>query len=100
AGLKPNIAVTLSHVGLIAAYASAGLGLTFVPSLAVRAEVNAGHVKCAAIDDVLFGQTRFVLCRHKTRPPTLPARAFIAALRLHFARQTAARPKTTRQRRK
>lgn len=83
-GLKPLVDVTLSQVSLLAAYAREGLGITILPRLAVREDIHAGRLKAAMIDDPLFRQTRFVLCRHKARTPTLPAQAFLAALRAQF----------------
>ncbi|MBS0580460.1 MAG: LysR family transcriptional regulator [Proteobacteria bacterium] len=100
-GLKPHIDVRLSHVGVTTAYVREGLGLTVLPSLAVRADARAGRVRTVAIDDPLFRATRFVLCHPKAREPTLPARAFMAALRLQFAQHAAGavRPRVARGRR-
>jgi DNA-binding transcriptional LysR family regulator len=91
-GLKPLVDITLSHVGFITAYAREGLGLTIVPQLLVLEEIRSGRLHAATIDDPLFQQTRFVLCRHKSRPPTLPAQAFLGALRDQFERFRSAKP--------
>jgi DNA-binding transcriptional LysR family regulator len=99
-GLKPLVDITLSHVGLISTYAREGLGLTIVPRLAVMQDIKAGRVRAALIDDPSFQRTRFVLCRHKARPPTLPAQAFLATLRTQFARFSSAKPLGDFKRRK
>ncbi len=85
-GLKPLVDSTHSHPGLVATYVRQGLGLTIFPRLFLLDDIKAGRLHAAVIDDPLFQRTRFVLCRHKTRPPTLPAQAFMATLRTHFAR--------------
>ena len=99
-GLKPLVDMTLSTVGLVATYAREGLGLTFIPYLAVREDARAGRVKVAAIDNPMFQRTRFVLCRHKSRPPTLPAQAFLAALRVQITRLNTAKQVSASRRRK
>lgn len=91
-GLKPLIDLTMSHVGLIATYAREGLGITILPRLIAENDIDAGTLKTVVIDDPLFKRTRFVLCRHKTRPPTLPAQAFLDALRDQFVRLSKAAP--------
>ena len=76
--------VTFNGIGFgIACVRSTEL-LALVPSLVANAEVEAGVLKSAHIDYPTLNGTRFVLCRHRTRPPSRPAEAFFKVLRNHF----------------
>jgi DNA-binding transcriptional LysR family regulator len=79
-GLKLQSVLTVNVVAMAAAFARSKQAISFAPSLVVNAEVKAGLLKTALIDYPTLMATRFVLCRHKSRPPTLPAQAFLIAL--------------------
>jgi DNA-binding transcriptional LysR family regulator len=84
-GLSLQIVLTINQIGLAAALARSKQAMTFAPSHVVRADVEAGLLKTTLIDNPTLMGTRFVLCRHKSRPPTLPAQAFLIALRRQFS---------------
>lgn len=84
-GLTLQTMLTVNQIGLAVALARSRQAMTFAPSHIVRADVKAGALKTALIDYPTLQATRFVLCRHKTRPPTLPAQAFLVALRRQFS---------------
>jgi DNA-binding transcriptional LysR family regulator len=84
-GLKLESVLTINAVGLIAEFALTKKAITFAPSLIVHADVKAGLLKTTLIDYPTLLGTRFVLCRHKSRPPTLPAQAFLIALQRQLA---------------
>jgi len=77
--------LTVNQIGLAVAFARAGQAMTFAPRHIVGSDVETGVLKTVLIDSPALLATRFVLCRHKTRPPTLPAEAFLVALRRQFA---------------
>jgi DNA-binding transcriptional LysR family regulator len=82
--LKLQTILTVNQIGLAAAFARSKRAMTFAPSQAVRADVDAGLLKTVLINYPTLLATRFVLCRHKSRPPTLPAQAFMIALQRQF----------------
>ena len=84
-GLKLQSILTINQLGLAAAFARTKQAISFAPSLIVHADVTAGLLKTVLIDYPTLLATRFVLCRHKSRPPTLPAQAFLIALQRQFA---------------
>jgi DNA-binding transcriptional LysR family regulator len=84
-GLVLKSVLTINLVGLAAAFARAKQAISFAPSLAVHADVKVGLLKTVLIDSPTLLTTRFVLCRHKSRPPTLPAQAFLIALQRELA---------------
>jgi DNA-binding transcriptional LysR family regulator len=84
-GLKLQSVLTINAVGLATAFARTKQAISFAPSLVVHADVKAGLLKTALIDYPTLLATRFVLCRHKSRPPTLPAQAFLIALQRQMA---------------
>lgn len=84
-GLKPQTILTVNQIGPAAAFARSNRALTIAPSQVVRTDVDAGLLKTALIDYPTLLATRFVLCSHKSRPPTLPAQAFLIALKRQFA---------------
>ncbi len=84
-GLKLMSVLTVNMVGLATTFARTKLAISFAPSLVVRADVKAGLLKTVLIDSPTLLATRFVLCRHKSRPPTLPAQAFLIALQRELA---------------
>jgi DNA-binding transcriptional LysR family regulator len=84
-GLKLQSVLTINLAALAAAFARTKQAISFAPSLIVRADVKAGLLKTALIDYPTLLATRFVLCRHKSRPPTLPAQAFLIALQREMA---------------
>jgi DNA-binding transcriptional LysR family regulator len=84
-GLALQTVITVNHIGLAAAFARSGQAMTFAPSLLVRADIKAGLLRAVPIDYPTLAATRFVLCRHKSRPPTLPAQAFLIAMRRQFS---------------
>jgi DNA-binding transcriptional LysR family regulator len=84
-GLKLQSVLTINAVGLVAAFARTKQAISFAPSLVVHADVKAGLLKTALIDYPTLLATRFVLYRHKSRPPTLPAQAFLTALQRQLA---------------
>jgi len=83
-GVSMQPVLTVSQASLAVAFARAGLALTFAPSHLVRDDVKAGLLKTALIDYPSLLNTRFVLCRHKSRVPTVPAQAFLVALQRQF----------------
>jgi DNA-binding transcriptional LysR family regulator len=84
-GLTVQPMVTVNEIGLAVALARSDQAMTFAPSHVVHADVRAGSLTTARIDCPTLLATRFVLCRHKTRLPTLPAQAFLAALSRQFS---------------
>ncbi|HLQ12401.1 MAG TPA: LysR family transcriptional regulator [Steroidobacteraceae bacterium] len=85
AGVTLQASLAINQIGLAIAYARKGMALTFAPRHIVREDVQAGTLRTVAIDHPSLQGTRTVLCRHKTRPPTRPAQAFLAALRREFS---------------
>jgi len=83
--LKLQTMLTVNQIGLAAAFARSKRAITFAPSQAVRADVDAGLLKTVLINCPTLLATRFVLCRHKSRPPTLPAQGFMIALQRQFS---------------
>lgn len=76
--------LTVNQIELAVAFARSKQAMTFAPSHLVRADVAAGRLKTVSLDYPTLTTTRFVLCRHKARAPTLPAQAFLVALRQQF----------------
>jgi hypothetical protein len=83
-GISVQSVLTVIQVSLAVAFARTGLALSFVPRHIFRNDVKAGVLKAALIDYPSLLNTRFVLCRHKSRAPTLPAQAFLMALQRQF----------------
>lgn len=84
-GVIPSTILTVNQIGLAVAFVQSGRAMTFAPRHVVGRDVEAGFLKTAIIEEPSLLATRFVLCRHKSRPPTLPAQAFLAALCERFA---------------
>jgi DNA-binding transcriptional LysR family regulator len=84
-GLSLRTVLTVNQIGLAAAFARSNKAMTFAPSHVVGTDVEEGLLKTALIDFPTLRATRFVLCRHRSRPPTLPAQAFLVGLRRQFA---------------
>jgi len=80
--LQPRI--TFNGIGLAATCALTNQIACIAPSLVVRNAVEEGLLTTALIDHPALPVTRFVLCHHKTRPPTIPALAFMTALQRQF----------------
>ena len=83
-GLGLQTILTVNQIGLAAAFARSNQAITFAPSHVVGTDIEAGLLKTALIDHPTLLATRFVLCRHRSRTPTLPAQAFLIALRRQF----------------
>jgi DNA-binding transcriptional LysR family regulator len=83
-GVSLQSVLTTNQVSLAVSFARTGLAMTFAPRHIVRDDVKAGVLKMALIDYPSLVSTRFVLCRHKSRIPTLPAQAFLIALQRQF----------------
>ena len=79
-GIALRPVLTVTQVSLAVAFARTERVLTFAPRHVVRDDVKTGVLQTALIDYPSLLSTRFVLCRHKTRAPTLPAQAFLMAL--------------------
>jgi DNA-binding transcriptional LysR family regulator len=97
-GISVNCVLRVSQFHLTIAIARKGLAMTFAPSQLAREDLKAGTLKTALIDHPSFLNTRFVLCRHKSRTPTVPAQAFLLALQRQFAALDAKAGKTRRRR--
>lgn len=80
--LRPIL--SLNEIGLGVEFAASGMAIVFAPRYVVRAQVSAGNVKTVILDYPSFLNTRFALCRHRTRPPTVPARVFMQTLQRQF----------------
>jgi DNA-binding transcriptional LysR family regulator len=85
-GLSLRTVATVSHAGVGLALVRSNLAMMFLPGLGARADVEAGLVKTVLVDHPTLLGTRIVLCRHRSRPPTLPAQAFLLALARQFSR--------------
>ena len=96
-GLGLRTMLTVNQIGLAAAFARSNQAITFAPSHVVDTDIKAGLLKTALIDHPTLLATRFVLCRHRSRPPTLPAQAFLVALRRQFTALDAAIQKRRRR---
>jgi DNA-binding transcriptional LysR family regulator len=83
-GLSLQARVTVSHLPVAFALARSHQVITFSPSEAARTDVEAGLLKVVGIDAPMLLATRSVLCRHRSRPMTLAAQAFLLALRRQF----------------
>jgi DNA-binding transcriptional LysR family regulator len=83
-GVTLQAILTVNQIGLVTAFARSNKAMTFAPSHNVHTDVNAGLLKTVSIDYPSLLATRFVLYRHKLRPPTLPAQAFLIALQRQF----------------
>lgn len=83
-GVALRTILTVNQISLAVAFARSGHAMTFAPRHIVGRDVDAGLLKTALIDYPTLMATRFVLCRHKSRLPTLPAQAFLVALRQQF----------------
>ncbi|MBW8784624.1 MAG: LysR family transcriptional regulator [Novosphingobium sp.] len=83
-GLSIKPSLIFNQFALPIALARAGEAITFIPRLVARADVQSGLLKAVLIDHPLLLNTRFVLCQHRTRRPTVPARAFLLELRRQF----------------
>lgn len=97
-GLSFQTVLTVNEIGLALAFARSNQGLTFAPRLVAHTDVKAGLLKAVVIDYPTLLSTRFVLCRHKSRPPTLPAQAFLIALQRQFSALEAELRKRLRRR--
>jgi DNA-binding transcriptional LysR family regulator len=97
-GLSLQTMLTVNEIGLALAFARSQQVITFVPGLVAHADVRAGLLRAVPIDYPSFLTTRFVLCRHKSRPPTLPAQAFLSTLRQEFTALDAEMKKKTKRR--
>lgn len=84
-GVTLQTILTVNQIELAVAFARSKQAMTFAPSHVVRDDLAAGRLKTVALDDSVLSATRFVLCRHKTRAPTLPAEAFLIALQQQFS---------------
>jgi DNA-binding transcriptional LysR family regulator len=84
-GVTLQTMLTVNQIELAIAFARSRQAMTFAPSHMVRPDVTVGLLKTVALDDPALSATRFVLCRHKTRAPTLPAQAFLVALQRQFS---------------
>jgi DNA-binding transcriptional LysR family regulator len=83
-GVMLRSVLTINQIGLAIAFVRKGLGVTFAPRHIVRDEVEAGALKTVSIEYPTLLESRTVLCRHKTRPPTRTAQAFLLALTKEF----------------
>jgi DNA-binding transcriptional LysR family regulator len=84
-GVSLRAILTVNQIGLAIAFARSGQAMTFAPRHIVGSDVDAGLLTTVVINSPSLLATRFVLCRHKSRPPTLPAQAFLVALGQQFA---------------
>jgi len=79
-----QVLLTVNQIDLAVSFARSKQAMTFAPSHLVREDVAAGRLKTVPLDYAALTATRFVLCRHKARAPTLPAQAFLIALQQQF----------------
>ena len=83
-GLSLTAKVTVSDPFLALAVARSNQVIAFSPSQVARADVESGLLKAVMVDAPTLLATRSVLCRHRSRPMTLAAQAFLLALRRRF----------------
>jgi DNA-binding transcriptional LysR family regulator len=84
-GLTLPAVITINHIGHAVTYAATNMGIAFAPWHIVQNQVKAGLLKAIPMQHPILGSSKTSLCRHRTRPTTRPALAFIDVLRKHFA---------------
>ena len=84
-GLALSATVTINHIGHAITYAMANMGITFAPWHIVHEQVTAGRLQAIPLQHPILEESKTSLCRHRSRPPTRPAQAFLDVLRKHFA---------------
>jgi DNA-binding transcriptional LysR family regulator len=97
-GISVHCVLSVTQVHMAIAIARKGLAMAFGPHIIARDDLKAGMLKTALIDHPSFLSTRFVLCRHKSRAPTVPAQAFLIALQQQFVALGARVSKVRRRR--
>jgi DNA-binding transcriptional LysR family regulator len=97
-GVAVHCVMDVTRVHHVIAIARKGLAMAFAPSEFARDGVKAGTLKTALIDHPGLLTTRYVLCRHKSRTPTVPAQAFLMALQRQFTALDAKSRKVRRRR--
>ena len=89
-GLVAEPRMNVSLVSLAAAAARSGLSVTVLPRHAVKDDVAAGRLCVVPIPDTRLQASRFVVCRHRQRPLSRPAAAFLQVLENRFRALAAA----------
>jgi DNA-binding transcriptional LysR family regulator len=79
-GLLAEPRMNVSLVSLAALAARCGLSVTVLPRLAVKNEVAVGRLRVVPLADARLQAARFVVCRHRHRPLSRPATAFLQVL--------------------
>lgn len=76
AGVEEQVSVEIDNVEAIKRMVEAGIGISFLPEVAVREEVRAGRLVAIAIAGVRQAHRRIVLARRRDRALAPAARAF------------------------
>jgi DNA-binding transcriptional LysR family regulator len=79
-------ALTLNHIGHCVSFARQQMGVSFAPRHIVEDDVAAGTVVAIPIKNSLLSGTRTALCRHRSRPLSRAAQAFLAVLKAELQR--------------
>lgn len=83
-GLTLPATVTINHIGHAIAFASSNMGIAFVPRHIVDEQVKAGVLKAIPLHHATLEGSHTSLCRHRARPLTKPAEAFLRVLQRRF----------------
>jgi DNA-binding transcriptional LysR family regulator len=85
--------VTINHILHTLAFARQQMGVAFAPIRIVQDEVAAGQLVAVPIDNPVLSGSRSAICRHRTRPLSRAAIAFLDVLKDELVRtDDAARP--------
>ena len=78
--MKPNIVLQTNSIEALRGYARSGAGMTMLPYLTSRREVELGTVRALLLDEPEFRNSSVDILVHAERPPTVAAAAFLEAL--------------------
>lgn len=86
ADLPVQCRLVFNQFALSIELAQRGQVVTIAPRHSAWKDIEAGRLRAVPIDHPTLLSTRFVLCRHKSKEPTIPAWAFLERLADRFAR--------------
>ena len=78
--MKPNIVLETNSIEALRGYARSGAGMTMLPYLTSRREVELGTVRALLLDEPGFRRSSVDILVHAERPPAVAASAFLSSL--------------------